>query len=55
MGSLGVALRLGSCVFVILLTLGAKSLAQTHSDTHTHTWTWQLYDQPGPEGRVGEK
>ena len=22
--------------------------------THTYIWTWQLYDLPGPEGRVGE-
>ena len=26
---------------------------QTH--THTHTRTWPLSDQPGSEGRVGEK
>ena len=23
-------------------------------DTHTYPRTWRLYDQPGPEGRVGE-
>ena len=26
-----------------------------HTNRHTHTLTWQLYDQPGPEGRVVEK
>ena len=25
-----------------------------HTNKHTHRRTWQLYDQPGPEGRVGE-
>ena len=30
-GSLVVALRLGSCVFVMLLTLEAKALLHTHS------------------------
>ena len=25
-----------------------------HTDRHTHRWTLQPYDQPGPEGQVGE-
>ena len=25
-----------------------------HTNKHTHRGTWQLYDRPGPEGRVGE-
>ena len=24
-------------------------------ERHTYIRTWRLYDQPGPEGRVGEK
>ena len=24
-------------------------------DKHTYIRTWQLYDRPGPEGRIGEK
>ena len=32
MGSLGVALCLKSCVFVMLLPLGAKALPLTHSE-----------------------
>ena len=34
-GSLEVALRLNSCVLVMLLTLGAKALTQTHSASCT--------------------
>ena len=26
----------------------------TLADTQTYIRTWQLYDQPGPEGRIGE-
>ena len=25
------------------------------TDTHTYIRTWRLYDQPGPEGQIGEK
>ena len=45
-GSLGVALRLWSCVCVMLLTLGATALPQTHSEFCGAFW-WRVCYQRG--------
>ena len=45
------------CDWRLKLVKRPSDVSQLHgqTDRHIHTPTWQLYDQPGPEGRVSEK